>query len=286
MNLHTLSPYVRRAMRSHLRAPFNIGQRSIFDYEIIYLAAGKFIFNTDGKDYLCKKGDVIFIRPGHPHTLVSIDNVSISQPHIHFDMRYDENSDNIYISFKDIPRFSEHELAWIREDEVDIGPILRISDKEAFTKLLYSIIDTFEQKPPFFQLKCKEQMLALIKIVLEDNTVAYEKDHSIVSLPAMIKHYIDYNFRNPISLDSLEKQFNYNKFHISRTFLEHTGTSVIKYYNQKRLKHAKGMLEAGATVSEVVEELHFGSIYAFSRFFKNAEGVAPSVYSQTKHPTE
>ena len=39
MNLNTISPYVRRAMRSQLRAPFKLGQRVIFDYEIIYLAS-------------------------------------------------------------------------------------------------------------------------------------------------------------------------------------------------------------------------------------------------------
>ncbi len=286
MNLNAISPYVRRAIHSHIRAPFKIGQRTIFDYEIIYLASGRFIFNTNGRDYLCKKGDVIFIRPGHPHTLKSVDNVTISQPHIHFDLKYDEHSDNVYISFKDLPLFSERELKMIREDEVDIGPILHISDKEEFTKLLYSIIDTFEQKPHFYQLKCKEQMLALLKLILEDNTVSVEKDNSIVSLPEMIKHYIDYNFRNPISLDSLEKQFNYNKFYISRAFSELTGTSVISYYNQRRLTHAKCMLEAGATVSEVTEELSYGSIYSFSRFFKNAEGVAPSVYKKAKNPTD
>lgn len=280
MNLNTISPYVRRAIRSNMRAPFQIGQRAIFDYEIIYIAAGKFLFTIDEKDYICNKGDVLFIRPGRSHTLKSIDNIAVSQPHIHFDLRYDEHSDNIYISFKDLPRFSQEELSWIREDELNIGPILHVSDKEAFAKLLYEIIDTYAQKEPFYQLKCKEQMISLLKMILEDNTVSYEQDKSIVSLPAMIKHYIDYNFRTPISLDSLEKQFNYSKFHISRTFLEHTGVTVIKYYNAKRLEYAKKLLAEGASVSETSDELHFGSIYAFSRFFKNAEGVSPSAYKR------
>lgn len=280
MNLNTISPYVRRAQRSYIRAPFKIGQRVIFDYEIIYLSSGKFLFTMDGKDYVCNKGDVIFIRPGHPHTLASLEDIPISQPHIHFDMHYDENSDNIYICFKDLPNFSEMELSWIRKDEVDIGPILHISDTEAFTKLLYEIITLFDQKPAFYQLLCKEKMIAMIKMILQDNTVAYEPVRSIVSLPAMIKHYIDYNYQNPISLESLEKQFNYSKFHISRTFLEYTGMTVIKYYNQKRLQHAQFLLQKGIAVSDIVEELHFSSIYAFSRFFKNAVGVAPSAYGK------
>ena len=279
MNLNTLSPYVRRAMRSRLCAPFKLGQRVIFDYELIYLASGRFLFSMDGKEYTCKKGDVIFIRPGHPHTFSSIDDVSISQPHIHFDMRYDEKSDDIYISFKDLPRFSEKELHWIREDEIDIGPIIHISDMDKFTKLLYEIITTFEQKQVFFQLTCKEKMIALLRMIFKNNVVSYDEDRSIVSLPAMIKHYIDYNFQNQITLETLEKQFNYSKFHICRTFSAHTGITVIKYYNQKRLHYAQCMLQAGASVTEVAEELHFSSIYAFSRFFKNAVGASPNKYS-------
>lgn len=280
MNLNTISPYVRRAMRSQLRAPFQIGQRIIFDYEIIYISSGRFLFSTDGQDYICNKGSVIFIRPGHPHTLKSIDGFTVSQPHIHFDLRYDEGSDDVYISFKDFPLFSEKERKLIREDEIDIGPILRISDIEAFTTLLYEIITEFEQKRPFYQMTCKEKMIALLRMVLHDNTVSYEEDKSVISLPAMIKHYIDYNFQNPITLETLEKQFNYSRFHISRAFHSYTGTTVIKYYNEKRLEHAKHMLRRGASVTDVVNELHFASIYSFSRFFKSAVGISPSEYKK------
>lgn len=234
----------------------------------------------DGEDYVCGKGDVIFIRPGHPHTLKSIDDIAISQPHIHFDLHYDEHSDQIYISFKDLPKFSEEERSRIRADEIDIGPILHISDMDAFIKLFYEIIGEFQRKQAFFQLSCKEKMISLLKMILRDNIVSYEADQSVVSLPAMIKHYIDYNFQNPITLESLEKQFNYSKFHISRTFFAHTGTTVIKYYNQKRLVYAQSMLKKGAAVNDVVNELHFSSIYAFSRFFKNAVGISPSEYKR------
>lgn len=281
MNLNTISPYVRRAMRSQLRAPFKLGQCVIFDYEIIYLASGKFLLTVEGKEYICRKGDVMLLRPGQPHTLQSIDGISISQPHIHFDMTYDEHSDKVYISFKDLPKFTDEERARIREDifaGMDVGPILHIADKDAFTALLYEIISLFSQKPHLYQLLCKEKMLCMVQMILRDNTVLYDAEPCSTALPAMIKHYIDYNYQNPITLDTLEAQFNYSKFHISRTFAGYTGCTVIKYYSQKRLEHAKKMLRGGATVTDVVQELHFSSIYAFSRFFKTAVGCAPSEY--------
>ncbi|MBQ9428437.1 MAG: helix-turn-helix transcriptional regulator [Clostridia bacterium] len=280
MNFNTISPYVRRAMRSTIRAPFRIGQRVIFDYEIVLLASGKFLFTVDGVEHICRAGDVILIRPGHPHIMQSIDGITIEQPHIHFDLRYDENSDRVYISFKDLPQFSAQERAMIRRDELDIGPILTVRDRDGFSALLYEIIRRFEEKAPYYQLDCKEKMIALLKTVFADNKIELEEDRSVVSLPAMIKHYIDYNFYEPIDLDSLEKQFGYSRFHISRVFSAYTGTSVIKYSSRKRTECAKEMLRQGATVSKVAEALHFSSIYHFSRFFKNETGLAPSEYAR------
>lgn len=278
MNLNTISPYVRRAMHSQMRAPFKIGQRIIFDYELIYLESGKFLLTVDKKEYICKKGDFIFLRPGHPHTLESIDKIGISQPHVHFDLCYDEYSDKVYISFKDFDKCSDQEKKMIRRDELDIGPIIRVEDVEGFKKIFFEIIDVHSKKPPLYQLECKEKMTRLIATVIKDNTVAYEKEDPFVTLPAMIKHYVDYNFANVITLASLEEQFHYSRFHISRTFLAYTGKTVMKYYSERRIEHAKVLLLRGKSVTEIVSELNYGSIYAFSRHFKNAVGCSPSEY--------
>lgn len=281
MNTNEISPYVRRAIHSQLGSGFRIGPRIIFDYELIHLAYGKFILNIEGKNYLCQKGDFILLRPNITHTFICLDGIAISQPHIHFDVTYDEYSEKVYISFKDSDLFTDEERTWIRKDIFadDITePILKISDKAEFSRIFYEVIDTFYKKPPLYQLTCKAKMTELLGIVIKDNTTLIQEPEVDADLPELIQHFINYNFKNPITLDSLEKQFNYSKFHIGRVFLEHTGKTVIKYYSEKRIKYAKAMLASGASVSEVVEELNFSSIYAFSRTFKTAVGCAPSEY--------
>jgi len=285
MNLNAIAPYVRLAIRSYLCAPFKIGQRIIFDYEIIYVASGKFQLILENNTYICTKGDVILIRPGQPHTIQSIDNISVSQPHIHFDMSYDQYSERVYISYKDRDAFNNEETLWIRKDVfsgMDIGPVLHISNLEAFKSLLYEIIAAYHSKAELYPLLCREKMISMLRMVIQDNTVSYESERSETDIPAMIQQYIDYNFHNTITLETLEKQFHYSKFYISRLFTAHTGCTVIKYYSNKRLEYAKNMLKSGASVSEVTKELNFGSIYAFSRHFKNAEGCSPSQYRQKR----
>ncbi len=281
MNLNHLSPYVRYAARSYLRAPFKIGRRIIFDYEIIYVDSGMFLLRVEDREYICKKGDVVFLRPGQPHCLENIESISLSQPHIHFDMNYDQFSESAYISFKDLPDFTPEEQTWIRPDlfaGTEIGPILKISDMDTFRNLLYEIISDFFCKPELYQIDLKQKMLQLLQMVIRDNMVSYDTAVTEPEIPEMIKQFIDYNYKNIISLDTLEEQFHYSRYHISRAFVAHTGIPVIKYYSQKRLDYAKEMLLQGATVTEVSNELSFSSIYSFSRFFKNAAGCSPSEY--------
>ena len=281
MNLNNLSPFVRDAARSYLRAPFKIGRRIIFDYEIIYIDSGLCLLTLEDREYVCKKGDVIFLRPGQPHCLESIDDCSVSQPHIHFDMSYDAFSESVYISYKDLPDFTEEERTWIRKDLFDdasFGPILKISDMYAFRELLYEIISDFFCKADLYQIDLKRKMLLLLQMVLRDNAVSYEEADPDLEIPSIVKQFIDYNYKNIISLDALEQQFHYSRFYLSRAFASYTGVPIIKYYNSKRLEYAKEMLREGASVTRVANELNFSSIYSFSRFFKNAAGCSPTEY--------
>lgn len=285
MNLNNLSPYVRRTMLSRVVSHVQLGPRVIFDYELIHLTYGKFRLQVDGVDYICQKGDFILLRPGIEHAFYGIDDIAITQPHIHFDMRYDENSEKVYISFKNLDKFTDEERTWIREDifaGTNIGPILKISDKVGFAKLFHETVYTFIQKPPLYQIICKKKMLELLEIIFKENTVVPEEDKKDNALPALIKHYIDYAFKNEITLDALEKQFNYNKFHIGRVFREHTGKTVIRYYNERRVAYAKKRLFQSASVSDVAKELNFNSIYTFSRWFKTAVGCAPNEFRTKK----
>lgn len=289
MNLNSLSPFVRYAARSYLYAPFKIGRRIIFDYEIIYVDSGIFSLTVEDREYICKKGDVILLRPGQPHCLQSIDNCSVSQPHIHFDMNYDAFSESVYISYKDLPDFTEEEQGWIRQDQfadTEIGTLLHISDIEAFRTLLYEIISDYYFKPNLYQLDLKRKMLQLLQIVIRDNVSITHEDTGDLEIAAIVKQFINYNYKNVISLDVLEKQFHYSRYYLSRAFTSHTGTSIIKYYNARRLEYAKEMLREGASVTAVANDLNFNSIYSFSRFFKNATGQSPKEYKAQARPEE
>ena len=121
-------------------------------------------------------------------------------------------------------------------------------------------------------------MLCMLQMVIRDNLSDYEQAAPESDIAAMVKQFIDYNYKNIISLDTLEQQFHYSRYYLSRAFVDYTGRPIIKYYNEKRLVYAKEMLQEGAGVTQVANELNFNSIYSFSRFFKNAAGCSPTAY--------
>ena len=55
----------------------------------------------------------------------------------------------------------------------------------------------------------------------------------------------------------------------------------MKYYDNLRVEAAKRYLKKGLSVSKITEILNAGSIYSFSRFFKNKTGYSPTEYAKT-----
>lgn len=283
MNFDLFSPYIRVAMKSYINAPFTITERIIFDFEIIYIEAGKWKLTIYGKEYLCEKDSVLFIPPDTPHIIELFNNTNVSQPHIHFDVIYDKYSPSVYVSFKKKSEMSYNEKLMIRENILDLpSPILKVSDLKYFKKIFYEIIDSFQDKNPLYQLDCKEKMLSLLKYLLCENTIStfnYRNSNNIIY---SIKSYIDHNYQNNITLEMLEKQFSYNKYYISRLFTKEYGTSIINYCQTLKLQQAKDYLKSGLSITKISEMLSFSSIYSFSRFFKNATGMYPTDYKQSK----
>ena len=287
MDLNSLSPYVRVAMHSSLTAPFLIRERVIFDYELIFLESGHFRFDYCGESYFCAPGDVLLICPGRPHSFHCLEGESIRQPHVHFDLIYDANSPSVYVSFKNLPEFSDEERALIRPDLLtgflDSIPLLNMPDSGLLRGLLFEIIDIFQTRSEYYPLLLKQKMLELLQLVFRHNLRERTEPSAEDAVFTAIREYIDRNAQNNISLEHLATFFHYNKFYIAKRFKRLYGISVIRYANNARLEAAKRLLRETGSVTQTANQLNFRSLYAFSRFFKTNAGVSPRAYLKSLH---
>ena len=90
--------------------------------------------------------------------------------------------------------------------------------------------------------------------------------------------YINRNYGDPITLDSVAKAAYLSVNQLCRLFSEHCGTTVAKYITSKRITEAKKMLAAGRSVTETAMLCGFGDYSGFIRVFKKNVGVTPGKY--------
>ena len=94
-----------------------------------------------------------------------------------------------------------------------------------------------------------------------------------------IKEYIDTNYFENITLDSLANQTNLNKFYISHLFKDALGISPINYLNSKRLSVCKTLLKTSSlSISEISETVGFSSQSYFTQTFKKFTNMTPNQY--------
>jgi hypothetical protein len=146
MKISDINPHIRVAIPSVITA--DIKKRVIFDYELIYVEEGEFVFEYDSVSYNCKGGDIIFICPGIPHSF-TLNGKEVSQPHIHFDISYRPESDIIPISFKDVGDMSEKEKNFIHKNyfkKHQKTPFLYIKETDRFLEMFYAAIQARSSK--------------------------------------------------------------------------------------------------------------------------------------------
>ena len=94
-----------------------------------------------------------------------------------------------------------------------------------------------------------------------------------------VVHYIDTNFKSPITLEEISSLVKYNKYTICHTFKAVTGSTIFEYINFSRVHYAVEKLkETENSILEIATECGFSSATYFNRVFKSFFGCSPSVY--------
>ena len=274
MNPSLIHPFLRVAMHSVIRAHHRIPRRVIYDYELIYLERGEFILVYDDMPHLCHAGDLILLCPGVPHSFEAGDE-PFSQPHIHFDMTYRPESERIPVSFKDRDGMSAEELSWIHPNYLTPypnAPFVTVKEKERFFSLFYELLSHPLHTDP---LNENGLFLQILSILIRDNFPSLFEKQEIYTIEMQIKDCIDGGEGLRMGLDDFSRRFSYSKFYLEKRFRERYGSSLIEYRNRRRMIQAKHLL-ATRSVTVTAEELGYGSIYSFSRAYKNYYGFSPT----------
>lgn len=117
-----------------------------------------------------------------------------------------------------------------------------------------------------------------VSLIFELMHALFSSQKSNIALVDKIMQYIESNYMNYISINSISNVFNFDRSYLYRTFKDATGFGIKDYITDIRIKQAKILLKKGYTVSNTAFAVGYKNEFHFSKIFKRKEGFTPNDY--------
>lgn len=89
---------------------------------------------------------------------------------------------------------------------------------------------------------------------------------------------MDRHFANPPTLSVLSRMAGLNRRKLTSGFRSRFGTTVLKYCVDRRMSHARELLEGGEAIADVAEKVGYADQTSFSRAFRQFHGRPPKYF--------
>jgi len=105
------------------------------------------------------------------------------------------------------------------------------------------------------------------------------KQKHFVSLIDEVKRYIDTNFHNDISRESVAEMFNISPGYLSRLFSKESDIKFNEYLKYSRISRSRTLLtNTNIKINEVSEKCGFTDTNYFCKVFREVNGCTPLEY--------
>ena len=104
-------------------------------------------------------------------------------------------------------------------------------------------------------------------------------DAPVDDIAYKIVKYIEENFTENITRETLSEQFNVSKFYISKIFTEKFNINLRNYLGLIRAEYAASLIRTSNETFTTISRLSgFESLRTFNRIFKTVYGMTPHEY--------
>ena len=265
--LYTASPFARSslihlqeigtltALRAHITKFQNLASYLFF---VVQAGEGTVIY--EGKTYNLSMGDCVFVdcQTTFSHE-TSVNNLWTLQ-WCHF---YGPSMPLIY------------------EKYLERGgvPVFRPREVGKFVLILDTVYNIAGSNDYLRDMKINEILSSLLTLLMAESWHKKTQRGKVKQSVLPVKDYLDEHYMETIMLDDLAERFYISKNYLTRIFREQFGMSIKTYLQVVRITQAKRLLRTtDKTIEEIGVECGFGSLYYFSRCFKEIEGTPPSIY--------
>lgn len=141
-------------------------------------------------------------------------------------------------------------------------------------------LETYEQLTSLF-FNVQEMLSYLKKLLMENENLEHFTVAANVGNDTYkrILQYININYCNDISVQSIANKFLVNPNYISQLFKKENGETFTEYLTGLRVKCACNMLRAAhVPVYEIAERVGYNDYFHFAKVFKRITGKTPTAY--------
>lgn len=228
-------------------------------YKMAYVVEGKGIITCRGEKNVVKKGDVFFVFPSVPYMLVGDDDFKF-----------------IYISYIGIMgNMIMEQLGVTSRNFVFTG----YEDQcGVWTDAIMNCVQ-------FSEFAAQGVLLYMFSRIGSD-VLRQEENVNVTDMGykmQLVKKYINDHFADStLSLETISREFSYNKKYLSSAFKQQFKIGISEYMTTVRINHACVLMEQNYTsVKDIAYLCGFSEQMYFSRVFRKRMGVSPKEHMKT-----
>ena len=250
--------------------------------KIVILIDGDLTYYIEGKAYILKPWDILFVNKNEIHKPVVNPNKYYERIVIwlnpDFMAKYAQGNNNLLKCFE-VAIKNNYNLLRLNMKSIDI------------IKNLIQDIQNCNNSDEFGSEILKESLFVQLMVLMNRLFLNSDKNRDIEDIQydktiEGVLNYINSNLENDLSIDTIASEFFISKYYLMRKFKNQIGSSIHNYVVQKRLILARSLISDGLSMSSVCSRCGFNDYSSFVRAFKKVYGVSPSNYNPTIHNFE
>jgi len=243
--------------------------------KIVILIEGDLTYYIEGKAYILKPWDILFVNKNEIHKPVVNPNKHYERIVIwlnpNFIAKYAQDNNNLLKCFE-VATENNYNLLRLNLKSIEI------------IKNLIKDIQNCNNSNEFGNEILKESLFIQLMIFMNRLFLNSDKNIDIDDIKydktiEGVLNYINSNLENDLSIDTIASEFFISKYYLMRKFKSQIGSSIHNYVVQKRLILAKSLISEGLSMSAVCSRCGFNDYSSFVRAFKKVYGVSPSNYT-------
>lgn len=229
--------------------------------ELFYVADGEGTFSVEEESFPIRRNDLVIVNPNVAHTEYSsrkfpLEYIVLGVEHLHFEK-------------KDSRQYLVFHNAENSEEKRNLDFYFRTIQAE-----------TSRQKEGYTKV-CQCLLGALILILMRRTGQKAEllpTEHASREC-SRARRYMDYNYKEEITLDRLAEIAGLNRYHFAHMFTRYYGQPPMNYLTQRRIAVSRELLvSTDMTVAAIASQCGFSSQSYYAQSFRRFCGESPAQY--------